>query len=64
MLVKICFSNREKVLFLEAKTLTIDKVERSVHIYTGSHIHDYWLNEVDFLDIDGSIAVKNGKSTY
>lgn len=64
MLVKICFSNGEKVVFLEAKELTIDKVKRSILIYTGSRIHGYWLNKVDFLDIDGFIAVKNGKSTY
>ena len=63
MLVKICFANREKVVFLEAKDLTIDKVERGVHIYTGSQIYDYWLNEIDYLLVDGSVAVKDGKPT-
>ena len=62
MLVKICFANREKVVFLEAKDLTIDKVERSVHIYTGSQIYDYWLNEIDYLLVDGSVAVQEGRS--
>ena len=65
MLVKICFANREKVVFLEAKDLTIDKVEiGSVHIYTGSQIYDYWLHEIGYLLVDGSVAVQEGRSTY
>ena len=63
MLVKICFADREKVVFLEAKELTIDKVERSVLVYTGSRIHGYFLNKVDFLEVDGYIAIKNGRPT-
>ena len=63
MLVKICFADREKVVFLEAKELTMDEVKRSILIYTGSHVHGYWLNKVDFLEVDGSIAVKDGKLT-